>query len=367
MIKNIKIQNFKAHKNTELTLNHISFLCGQNGVGKSSIIQVLLLLRQTFQKNRLGKGLSLNKPLCYLGEGKDVIYEFADSNVISFEIDNHIFSFETEKALESDFLKVTNQTQSLENTKNQFESLFDTHFQYISAARLANYIVDDYAVDNEKQLSIEEGKAELTAHFLHKYQKQQVSDTLLHPTNTENKDLLYQVTLWEREISEGVNIIPQKIGMSYEIKYSFNTDASPTGVTQEFTAKNVGFGLSYALPIIVAILSAQKDALLLIENPEAHLHPYGQAKLTELMCLAAQAGIQIIIETHSDHIINGALVACKQEKINKENIGIYQFNRDEEQHCAKATQIEVLEGGRIKKIPNGFFDQINKDLRILMR
>lgn len=137
--------------------------------------------------------------------------------------------------------------------------------------------------------------------------------------------------------------------MSYEIKYSFNTDASPTGVTQEFTAKNVGFGLSYALPIIVAILSAQKDALLLIENPEAHLHPYGQAKLTELMCLAAQAGIQIIIETHSDHIINGALVACKQEKINKENIGIYQFNRDEEQHCAKATQIEVLEGGRIKK------------------
>ncbi|TAG94050.1 MAG: DUF3696 domain-containing protein, partial [Bacteroidetes bacterium] len=332
-----------------------------------SIIQVLLLLRQTFQKNRLEKGLSLNKPLCYLGEGKDALYEFADSNIISFEIDECVFSFETERALESDFLKVTPDNQPFENKKEQFESLFGINFQYISAARLANYIADDYAVDNEKQISIDEGKAELTAHFLHKYQKQQVSDILLHPTDLENKDLLYQATLWEREISEDVNIIPQKVGMSYEIKYTFNTNAALAGVKQEFTAKNVGFGLSYALPIIVAILSAQKGALLLIENPEAHLHPYGQAKLTELMCLAAEAGIQIIIETHSDHIINGALVACKQGKIKKENISIYQFSRDEEQHCVKATQIEVLEGGRIKKVPNGFFDQINKDLRILMR
>ena len=374
MISSIQIKNFKPHKDTKLILGNITFLCGQNGVGKSSIIQTLLLLRQSFQKNRLDKGLSLNKPLCYIGEGKDAIYQFADSDKICFEIninDTLIeWIFDTKRQLASDFINIVNQNYKVRDflSKQSLDiSLFNKDFQYISAGRLADYESDDYAVDNEKQLSIEEGKAELTAHFLYKYQKEQVSENLLHPDTVDgNADLLYQTILWEREISKGVNIHPLKVGTSYQIRYSFDTDASPSGKTNEFTAKNVGFGLSYALPIIVAALSAKKDALILIENPEAHLHGYGQAKLTELMCLVAQTGVQIVVETHADNVINGALVATKLGKITKENIKIWSFEREQEQHYAQATEVEVLENGRIVYPPETFFDQIAKDRKILM-
>ncbi len=383
MITQLHIKNFKIHKDTTLTLKNITFLCGQNGVGKSSIIQSLLLLRQSFQKNRLDKVLSLNKPLCYVGYGKDSLYQFAKNNEIIFElvddkfpIDEFCYRFDVKGSGDKDFIpKIENKNIANKNEKKSHIeneetyknfSLFNKNFQYISAARTADYVEDDYGVDIEKQISAEEGKAELTAHFLYKYQKEQVNDLFLHHSDKKNKKLLYQTILWQREISKGINIIPQKIGTGYKITYSFDTDASPKGVTSEFTAKNVGFGLSYALPIIVAILSAQKNALIIIENPEAHLVPYGQSKLMELVCLAAQSGVQIIIETHSDHIINGALVACKEQKIDKENIIIYQFNRDEKQHCAEITPINVLEGGRIIYPPQGFFDQISKDRKILM-
>ena len=175
---------------------------------------------------------------------------------------------------------------------------------------------------------------------------------------------MHHVKLWQREISSGVNVIPEKIGTSYEVNYSFSKENGED--TRKFKAKNVGFGLSYTLPIVVAILSAEPNSLILIENPEAHLHPYAQAKIVELICLASQIGIQIVIETHSDHIINGALVACKQEKINHNDIKIWYFDRDELQHKANVEEIKVKEGGKINHQPKGFFDQIEHDLKIIM-
>lgn len=190
----------------------------------------------------------------------------------------------------------------------------------------------------------------------------------MHESETDPY-LLSQTISWEREISKGVNILPRKIGESYEISYNF--DIPNYGKTQEFSSNNVGFGLSYTLPILVAILSAQKDALIIIENPEAHLHPNGIAKLTELICLAAQAEIQIILETHSDHIINGILVQCKkfeegQKGIDRNNVSVYQFDRNENQYCAKATKVEIEAEGLIRYPPEGFFDQFKIDRKFLM-
>ncbi len=367
MINNISLKNFKSHKNTQMELGNINFLCGQNGVGKSSIIQSLLLLRQTFLKGRLDKILSLNHPFCYVGTGADALYQYAENDEITFEVSynnkNLKWIFDAKRQA-SDFIEISkNHTAITENL--QTIPLFNYDFQYISAGRVAEYQSDDYAVEVEKQISVQEGKAELTAQFLFKYQKLQVNHALLHPAGKEgNADLLYHVTLWQREISKGVNVTPKKVGTSYEVVYSFERENNDT--TQEFKSKNVGFGLSYTLPIVVAILSAEPNSLLLIENPEAHLHPYAQAKITELMCLASQNGIQIFCETHSDHIINGALVACKKQQIDHENIKIWYFDRNETEHVATPIAINVLEGGRIDNQPKGFFDQIKKDLKIIM-
>jgi predicted ATPase len=129
--------------------------------------------------------------------------------------------------------------------------------------------------------------------------------------------------------------------------------------------KNVGFGLSCSLPVIVALLSASPNSLLIIENPEAHLHPRGQSKMAELITLAAQAGVQIIIETHSDHIFNGLRKAIATKKIDKDNVKIHFFELNED-NISENTEIQLSEKGRILNYKKGLFDQFDEDLDELL-
>jgi predicted ATPase len=112
-------------------------------------------------------------------------------------------------------------------------------------------------------------------------------------------------------------------------------------------------------------LSAKPDSLLLIENPEAHLHPRGQSKLAELMALAAQAGIQLIIETHSDHIFNGIRKAIALNKIQKEKAAIHFFELDDN-NASVVTEIKLSDKGRVLNFKKGLFDQFDDDLDVLL-
>jgi predicted ATPase len=326
-------------------------------------------LKQTYDNNQLDKVLTLNKPLCYIGRAKDALYQNADRETISFKlIEDDFEGFWVYDAhnLTFDYLKLASKPINRDTLET---SLLNRPFTFLSAARFGStesYVTNDFAIEN-KQLSIERGKGELTAQFLYVYQRKAVINALKHPSEPDSS-LLEQVTAWEREISKSVNVVPIQEGNEYKIKFSFNT---PDGKTDEFDAENVGFGLSYILPLLVAILSAEKGSLILIENPEAHLHPNGIAKLTELMCLAAQAGIQIILETHSDHVINGILVQCKrfeeaQTGIARQNVAIYHFDRDDSKHCTDVKEIKIEQNGLIRYTPKGFFDQFTIDRKYLM-
>ena len=383
MIYKLNIKNFKVHADTTLALKNLNILSGVNGSGKSSIIQSLLLLRQSFEKGILSKGLDLNKPHCEIGTFNDALYQYAETleDIITFSIDfienqgtpvSCVWQFKPEKnALNKTFVPLLGEGPSgLEEM-----SLFNRNFQYLSAARFGpreSHPLNTYQVEENKQISIEKGQGELAVHFLYYYgqeKKEKISGNLLNEFSTLD-DLLSQTSAWEREISPNVNVIPSLKGKSLEIKFSFNKPNDITA-TNEFTSDNVGYGLSYALPIIISALSAGKGSLLLIENPEAHLHSKGQAKLAELLSLAASNGVQIIVETHSDHFINGVLIACKkfeqkQKGIDRNLVKIFNFRRDEATHSAKVEEIEILEDGKISSQPEGFFDQSEKDLKYLL-
>ena len=377
MIQKVIIRNFKSHKNTEIDCSNLTVLCGANGVGKSSIVHVLLLLREAFLNNSNFDYLNLKSKPITVGTAMDALYQFSSDNEISFDITTDRqklnFSFVTKDAdlVKTMLGKSSTAVHCTDRTELEKENLFDKHCQFISAARLGpqgSYLKDDVIVGIQNQISVIEGQAEYFIHFLDKNRN---IDILPELCLGSKNDLYTQTTLWEREISEGVNVIVQDLGsLGYELKYQFNTN-SEHGKTNEFKAVNVGFGLTYVMPIIVAILSAPRGALLFIENPEAHLHPKGQAKLAELICLAAQAGIQIVMETHSDHIINGILVNCKKfEKeskgISRDNVSMIFFERDETNHSSKVSKILIEEEGTVRYTPKGFFDQFTIDRKYLM-
>ena len=82
MIKKLHLKNFKSHKDTLLETRPLTVITGVNNIGKSSVLQALLLLRQSFKKGRLSEGLDLNKPLVSVGVGNDALYRLAQDSVL---------------------------------------------------------------------------------------------------------------------------------------------------------------------------------------------------------------------------------------------------------------------------------------------
>lgn len=133
-------------------------------------------------------------------------------------------------------------------------------------------------------------------------------------------------------------------------------------------AINMGFGVSYVLPVVVALLKARKGELLILENPEAHIHPKGQRKIGELIARAAANGVQIIVETHSDHILNGIRLAVKYGQIQPGQVGLnyfYIYHDDEGMIKHDMTSPEILPDGSLSNWPEGFFDEWDKAVDLL--
>lgn len=370
MIRKLTLRNFKAHWHADLRLSPLTLLTGANGTGKSAVIQALLLLRQSYQHNQLQKGLQLNKPLCEIGLGQDALCEDLDADQIRLGItdDEHEinWSFQVKgKDLDATFLKVV----TPQELPAEAPALFTENFQYLSAERLSSqesYEKDNYSVESERQISKNKGRGELVAHFLDFFGRREAAQPIeaLRFPASDSPHLIDQTNYWLQQISPDVRVKVVSREKYFELSYQFEIEGQAP--TRHLSPANVGFGIAYALPVIVAVLSARPGSLIIIENPEAHLHPSGQAKLMELFTLAAEAGIQILLETHSDHILNGALVAVKQGRIKPENTAVHYFARQEGAHTAFAEEITISEYGSIDYQPDGFFDQIEKDMDVLL-
>lgn len=372
MITKLKISNFKSHQNTELNLGALTLLSGVNSSGKSSVLQALLLLRQSYKKGRLSAGLDLNNPLCDIGKGLDALNQFSENEIISFDLEvngqQYIFEFNVHNKYEDTLIPNNNPLIIDENLVNL--TLFTNQFQYISAGRIAGidlYPMDSYAVETEKQLSVNYGQGELVAHYLEYWGNHRdfniESPDLLH-NSTKSTNLLDQTIAWENEISPRLTMTPKKEADKVTIDYGYKSigNHSPT---KNLKPKNIGFGISYSLSIVVALLSAKPGALLIIENPEAHLHPRGQSKLSELIARTAKSGVQILVESHSDHIFNGIRKSIHNGLIKADIAKINYFELDN-QNATKTTEIKISPKGRVLNAKVGLFDQFDDDLDELL-
>lgn len=370
MLTKLKIEGFKIHKSMELNLKNLNVFTGINSSGKTSVIQSLLLLRQSQLSNTLSDGLQLNGSLCDIGLSSDAICRFADDDKIIFSLHENSselqFIFGKDGSSIKDMIPL-NKKIGDETILNR-SSVFSNRFQYIGASRWEpreSYPLNTTLVELKNQISEEKGRCELVVHYLHRYGNNIINE-YLKQDGFDSLLLRDQVSAWENVISKGVNVSVKPDGKTFVLKYSY-----ANVVSHEFSATNVGFGLSYALPIIVALLSAQEGDLIIIENPETHLHPAGQSEMAKLIAYAAQIGVQVIVETHSDHIINGILVATKkfengERGIDKENVNIVNFKKDESSQTAIVEPITIIGDGKIDVQPEGFFDQTEKDLGFLL-
>jgi predicted ATPase len=126
----------------------------------------------------------------------------------------------------------------------------------------------------------------------------------------------------------------------------------------EVDLPDLGFGVSQILPILVECLRTAERETIILEQPEIHLHPSLQSKLADFFICMAKAGKNLVIETHSEHLINRLCLRIAQEESNdtRNLINILFISFDEQNKTSISRLVEINKYGEIENWPVGFFD-----------
>jgi predicted ATPase len=329
MISVLKLHGFKSFVDAEISLKRLTLLTGINSSGKSSIIQALLMLQKA--ENAYDSVL-----LDGHGGVKDIKNPFINDEII--------LGIEDEKGSKYS-INITEEGDYNE-TKENWETGDFPHLFYISANRFGPKNSIPLYNDHVNKFSLGQN-GENTLQLIALCGDQSLDESLRHP-NSEGLTLEYNIRGWLSVISPNV-----------EFKYHIQSDSDSSYSTfNGHRSNNVGYGLSYSLPVITALLysTLYESCIVIIENPEAHLHPRGQTEMGKLIALCAKAGSQIIIETHSDHIFDGIRIFTKNNQEFESMFQLHWFELNDKKNT-EITSPTVDENGRIDSWLQGFFDQ----------
>lgn len=381
MIDSITLGNFKCFENELIPLRKLTLLSGINGAGKSSVIQSLLILRQIFLRADFrGATVSLSGNLVDLGRASDILFSSAQEDVINLEVKGQ------GRTLEAGWLVNMETGDASWGNRDEVEQgtaeLADLGFALfnggpVGAHRIAafNYLNAE-RFGPRKALAMGAGGAALFDVGKH---GEKVFDALLTHQDSIVLDgtdprrlaqaagdrLRDQVEAWLDEISPGVRLDIAGFSSADVAVGSFSFGREGALRSRDYRPTNVGFGLSYILPVLAALLAAPKGGLVLIENPEAHLHPRGQTRMGELCAAAAAAGVQVILETHSDHVLDGARLAVRNGLLASDD-SIFHFLHQKNGQTVRRTPT-IDRDGRLSEWPEGFFDQHRRNAALLAK
>ena len=376
MLRKLKLTNFKCFRNLELALAPLTLLCGLNGMGKSSVIQALLVLRQSSVTGELRDGrLVLGGELADLGTGQDVLCEDAESDVVEFELhraDNQTpcrFSFDYSRT--ADELRTRDGSQGVlspadpgSNVLRQWTEVppLGGRLIYVNAERIGPRKFYHHSEVFARRGNLGT-RGEYTLNYLSARQGESLPSNDPRCSDPGRRRLIEVIDHWLQEVTPGAHLQLETIQDADAIIAGFSFDHPGDVGTRRYRATNVGFGLSYTLPVLTALLEPS-GSLCLIENPEAHLHPRGQTRLAELVVRASLAGIQVIVETHSDHFMDGVRIAVRDGLIRPEYAAFHYFSREGGKTVVSSPRVDT--NGRLSSWPEGFFDQHEENLARLL-
>lgn len=300
MLSHINLHKFHPHTHLSLNLKPLTILTGANATGKSSILRAISaasILSEKDPPNSLHKLISKR-------------YFNNEDTRVEIIKNREKYIFESYSNNKKDYHQETNTYKSITvntiNSDNRWE-LLNWFFKQMEMFYLNTHIV---------------------------------FPKLRHPDCKEDYHFIDQANYWSSKIFNFRSLI--------EIR-DFISDCEHFSINK---------GMLSVLPIILQVLYSNDESILLIENPELNLSPYSQSNLMEFLAVAAQSGVQIILETHSDHIVNGARIQgknfySKNRGISRENIVINHLRQNKE-GTREVEEISISSNGKLSKYPNDF-------------
>lgn len=409
MINLLELRHFKCFELLRLPLGRLTVLSGTNASGKSSVLQALVLLHQTMRDHEWADRLTLNGNVIQAGTVLDIVDQVSGGNRFEIGLGHDVarcrWAFVGDRkdmSAHLDEISIDDHIVSASETLRWLMPIGKAGAPLDIALALRDLIYITAERDGPREVypvldefgfqSVGSRGEYAVSTLLHRSGDRVGSELIVRGTAPT---LVRQVEARLDSFFPGCRLQLQQVqhvnAATLRIKISEETDF--------LRPVHCGFGITQILPIIVAILSARAHSrtydvepmrkgelisggatenvaeaqlpyrhsddgsspIVLIENPEVHLHPAGQAKMGEFLAEAAHAGVQVIAETHSDHVLNGIRRAVKSGRVAAEDVAVH-FFRDRFAYDSQVLTPTIDSTGGIDVWPEGFFDQFDKDL-----
>ena len=382
MLKVIEMDDFKCFEALDLPCAPLTVLTGYNAAGKSTALQALLLMAQALRIAANENRLPLNGEIVSLGSEGDVLRSGASNPSFSLGVrtigESIRWTFGSGKAKSARGLVPLNGLEHVQNGRRRTsskrpslkriwpaagsaKSLLASAIRgtvFISAARalqLDTFPVPRMPFHSEGDVG---ATGEFSAYWYLEYADEEVDEPRRHPQDS-GETVRAQVDAWLNELFPGARASADRLTPDSPIRLTFSLSKSSPWARPA----NVGFGLSYAFPMLVALLTRARDSIIVVDGAEAHLHPRAQSTVGRLLGQMAGAGLQIFVETHSDHLLNGIRLAVRDGLVKPSDVALHFFGQDGK--VGQVTTLALDQNGAVSDWPEGFFDQAENDLAIL--
>lgn len=384
MLSQIRLQNFKCFDSLLLPLSPLTMLTGFNAAGKSTALQSLLLLAQALRTVCRTAELPLNGPLASLGTPGEVLNSGRGDVIFGIEDEQTVVEWamrgeDRVKGVAMQIIKITIRNKDgkkeyengiLKRLERLLPSGIDKEVSqlierlretiFLSAVRIGTADVFP-SPDDPSPVNADVGiQGEFAPWWFQRMIDQDIKDVSRRHPSDEALTLRRQFNAWASQLFPGA----QGNAIAIEKTNLVRLELRIGDIGDFRRPSNIGYGLTYAFPVIVAGLLAEKDQILIIDSPEAHLHPLGQSQMGRFLAQVAASGVQVLIETHSDHVLNGIRLAVRDQTITPDKVAVHFFNHANQvkETCARVVSPLIDKMGNLSEWPPGFFDQSEKDL-----
>lgn len=329
MLSKLSITNFKSIEQQDLELCPLTILTGLNSTGKSTCFQSILT------------ALYYSSPMAtLLMDGMDFTFEtLRNRNVNAKELKIGITNEQGLILCEMDADGTTcDNPTGMDLEKNVF---------YLSANRLGF---------SEMETISPKYKVGITGEYLfgtfNQEKSNPVDEKLLKLSDSDI--LSSHINYWLTYIL-GIKFEMQTEKVSQtKVKVVYKSDD-----LSNLSPQQLGVGVSYLVKILIMCLRSKEGDLLMIENPELHLHPAAQARLGEFFTYIANAGIQVLLETHCEHLINKLQYQIFKNRFEHDKAIVYYKGGI----TTAFETIRFTEGGKFgTPFPEGFYDATLEEL-----
>ena len=355
MINKISFKNYKLFKEKQtLELKPITILIGKNNSGKSAVAKLPVLIANGLNGLPLNWVFKIgNEKENYVELGtdfKDLVYNRNGKSFVELGVFNDDHSIELALNKEDGILEYKKNNEEID-VSNKFKGFLldgiqienlNLNIDYLGAIRVEPE--SDYVFSNEKSKCIG-------------INGQNAYPILIDNFVDGNFELIKKVSDWYKSNFENWELKVIETKSVTETKYEL---AISNSILKPINIKQTGQGIHQALPLIVrSYMDETEPTLIIIEEPETHLHPAAHGNLAQRLVESylENSNKNYLIETHSQNFVLRLRRLVAEGFLKAESLGIYYVDFDDEINESKLELIEVDEFGRVKFWPEGIFSE----------